>query len=156
MGGRPRRPLKVVFQAYYDPQIGEPPAPGQDFDGNAAAFVRAAASGDCDSFWRLLHPASRFVRAREGDKAKLCADLAEAYKSEPKESSLADLAQNKDAKPEKLGVTRDIGLYGLGLPSGRYMAFFLSTKLEGLPARLQQGHDHPAVMDYLSLARPSG
>jgi hypothetical protein len=141
-----------VTIGFFDPQIGTEPKPGSDFEGNLRKFVAAARQGDCETFFDLLHPVSRFIAARKGDEVKLCNDVADSYRKE--DSALHDMAADQAAQPEELGKTLDMGFYGLRLDSGRYMVFVLWTKLEGR-VPYAKGHEYPAVVDYLTLKKPT-
>ncbi|MEA2388301.1 MAG: hypothetical protein QOG41_1074 [Thermoleophilaceae bacterium] len=144
---------KADVMGFFAPQIGTRPKPGTDFEASVRRFVTAAGEGDCDTFWRLLHPASRFVAARRGDQAKLCNDVADSYRKH--DSALHDIAADRSARPEELGKTLDMGFYGLALRSGRYMVFVAWTKLRGHVA-YAKGHSYPAIVDYLTLRKPTG
>lgn len=144
---------KAVFTAAYRPQIGHKPRL-RDFAGNAQRFVRAAATRDCDGFWRLLNAGSRFVRSVNGKKAAFCKNIVVSYRD--KRSGIADLAANPDAKPEELGTVGDLGFYGVRLKSGRYLALVLSGRIQGPIDAEQKDHGNPTVAELVTVRRPAG
>jgi hypothetical protein len=102
----------------------------------------------------VLDPGSRFVEARRGGRPQLCKDMAASYKRG--DSALRDIADDRGrSKPQHLGQTPDFGLYGLNLSNGRYVAIVMSTQAQSTTAAESQGHANPAVLDYLTLRKPT-
>lgn len=143
---------KTDVMGFFRRQIGTEPPLSTNFEASVRKFALAARNGDCETFWELLHPASRLVTARKGDMVKLCNDVADSYRD--RDSALHDMAADESAEPEPLGQTRDMGFYGLKLKSGRYMVFVLWTELKN-DVPYARGHDYPAVIDYLSQTQPA-
>jgi len=144
---------KIIFAGVFDPQVGTRPRARTDFALTAARFTTAAHRGDCDTFWRVLDPASRLVVARRNDKARFCRDIAAAYRRP--QGTLPELASSPQAKPVKLGETLDIAFFGLPLASGRYVTVVESTlPTTGLSAIQRRQHTDPAVFDYLTSRAP--
>jgi hypothetical protein len=142
---------KLLYDAILRQQIGVPPR-SADFGTNARKFVRAMATRDCDTFWRLLNVGSRFVRSANGHKATFCKSIAATYKE--KAGGIADVAADPSAKPEELGATRDIGLYGVDLKSGRYLVLMLAGRIGGIADAEQKEHDDPSALELVTVRRP--
>jgi hypothetical protein len=143
---------RLLFDAILRPQVGVPPRLPHPA-ASASRFVHAIGTRDCGTFWRLLNVGSRFVRAANGQKATFCKNIALTYKQ--KAGGIADIASDPAAKPTELGATGDIALYGLGLKSGRYMVLALTGRIGGIADAEQKDHEHPSVLETVSVRRPA-
>ena len=146
------RSWRLVLAGAFDPQVGEKPKASTDFDGHAQRWVEAAKKGKCDVMWRFTDAQSRFVVARDGDLAKFCSDVSEAYKQP--EGTLKELAEAPNVRPRKLGETLDMAFYGLRLPTGRFVTLVLVTAAEDAPAKARREHRSPGVFDYVTNRKP--
>lgn len=141
---------KAVFSANFRRQIGVQPESPDVLAAHARGFVSAVAARDCDRFWLLLHVGSRFVRARDGDKARFCKGLPASYRK----GGLADLAAEPGAQPEELGTMRDTGFYGLPLRNGRYLVLVLTGPLGGIADDELKDHAIPSVIEFVTARAP--
>ena len=144
---------KVVYDAVFRPQIGLRAAyPAADT--NARAFVTAIAARSCDAIWALLNVGARFVRNSAGRKAKFCKVIAPFYR-DPK-NAFAQIRADREAVPRRLGSSRDISFYGLGLKNGRYFVLVLAGRLGGIADAEQKQHLNPSVLEFLTVRPPRG
>jgi hypothetical protein len=142
---------KLLYNAILRPQIGVPPR-SPNLAGNASRFVHAVATRDCATFWRLLNVGSRFVRSADGHEATFCKNIAATYKQ--KAGGIAEIASDPGAKPKELGATGDIGFFGLGLKSGRYLVLTLTGRIGGIANAEQKDHEDPSALELVSVRLP--
>jgi hypothetical protein len=132
------------------PQIGTQPGGASDFQSTADAFVKAVRDGDCRAFIRYTMPTSSFYEGvrtpEEGCRAVFRGrNLAPQLRDDP------------DARPERLGETRDLAFFGVATKRN-YYTLILSTKpTGGVPpevARQLRGRPNALVLDYRPNYRP--
>jgi hypothetical protein len=147
---------KVLFDAAFRPQLGQPFAYGAHGAANAEAFVAAVRKQDCEGIWRYLNVASRFVRGSGGDRARFCAGLRPVYRD--KRSAYAQIAADGEAHPQEIGKARDLAFYSLRLRNGRYLVLVMAGRfgLEGVALSEQTEHGNPSVLDFVTVRRPAG
>jgi hypothetical protein len=145
---------KVVASAAFRPQIGPPPERTAAADQNARGFVTALRRADCPLAWRGLNVASRFVRAKGGDRDAFCRDAAKQSR-DPK-SSFSQIKADPGATPRLLGRTRDFSFYSLELRNGRYIALVTTGQIGGIADDEQRQHVNPSVLEFLTVRQPRG
>jgi hypothetical protein len=144
------RSWKLLYDAILRPQIGVQPRAG--VDNNARAFVASLVTRNCPSIWRGLNVGSRFVRQANGSLRTFCKQFLPAYKQ--KGNGIADIGAHPAVKPERLGATRDIALFGLDLSSGRYLVLVLAGRIGGIADAEQKQHVDPSVLEMVTVRKP--
>ena len=139
----------IFFGTSRTPQVGQSPPDPAAFDRAAQNFFQAARDRDCGQLFKRLTNDSQYVTARGNDETKFCADLDAAY--ERRTGQLFDIAEHGTKAPERLGQTRDLGFYGLDLGNGRYITLVVAA---APAAEDTEGHDNPAVYDFLTARDP--
>ena len=145
---------RSVFNSFLRQQIGPPPDRAGEYRANARAFVALLSAKNCDRVWRLLNVASRFVRGAGGKKARFCPEFEKQFERRP--STFADLAAQPGVLPKELGRVRDAGFYSLELDNGRFLVLMLTGRIGGIADKEQAQHDHPSVIEFLTVRQPRG
>jgi hypothetical protein len=144
---------KAVFEAAFRPQIDLAPQSAARADANARRAIAAVKAGDCGGLWRVLNPASRFVRAGGGHRARYCATLPAAYRD--RDSAFAQIKADPNPALDVLGRTRDFSFYAVRLENGRYMDLVLAGALGNVGRRAElREHDFPSVLEFVTVRRP--
>lgn len=143
---------KATFQAFFRPQIGVAPALPGRADANARRAVDAIKAADCAELWRVLNPASRFVRGVNGQRAKFCSTLPPTYRL--KSSAFAQIKADAVLTLEPLGKIHDFYFYGLRLKNGRYIDMVLCGPIADVPPQEFKEHDNPTVLELATVRQP--
>jgi hypothetical protein len=146
------RSWKAAYQAIFRPQIDVAPSLAPRADANARRTVEALKTGDCTELWRVLNPASRFVRQVNGQREKFCRTLPATYRDTS--SAFAQIKANRAPALETLGRIHDFYFYALRLKNGRYMDMVLCGQLASVPRSELKQHDNPTVLELATVRQP--
>jgi hypothetical protein len=130
-----------------DPQLGTKPKASTDFQGTADAFVKAVRDRNCDQFLKYVAPGSSFFRGAKNDR-DACQAVFRGKNLAPQ------LAADKEAKPEKLGETLDLGFFGIATKKNYYTLIVTTKPRDGGPEL--QRRPEALVLDYVPNYRPAG
>jgi hypothetical protein len=138
--------FRAVGAGQLEPQIGT--ETDLDLDASITAWLAAVAAGDCNETWRLFTVDSVYVTARfPGGVTQWCTDFSAALGAAT--GRLFDLSQAAGATPTQLAALKDVGIYGIALPSGRYVTIILFSE----PGAVED-HANPGVFEFVSSRLP--
>jgi hypothetical protein len=143
---------KAAYEAIFRHQIDVARYHGKQADANARRALKALRTGDCPGLWRVLNPASRFVRGAGGRRDEYCRTLATLYRDQS--TAFAQIKADGSPALEPLGQTHDLSFYGLRLKNGRYMDMVLSGALANAPTPELTQHDYPSMLELLTVRQP--
>ncbi len=135
-----------------DPQIGTKPKAGTDYQATADAFVKAVRDKNCTQFLKYVMPNAAFFRGVRSPR-DACQVVFRGKNLAPQ------LVADKEAKPEKLGETLDLGFFGIATKRNYYTLLIQTKPVAGIPPQLRakyRGKPNALVSDYFSAYRPVG
>ncbi len=137
---------RAIGGGQLDPQIGTDTE--LDFDASITAWLAAVAAADCNEAWRLLTADSVYVTTRfPGGVTQWCTDFTAAISGAT--GRLFDLSQAPGVVPTQHAALKDIGIYGIPLPSGRYMTIVLMSE-----PGVVEDHANPGIFDFVTSRPP--
>ena len=136
-----------------EPQIGTRPRDPDAFQTTADAFVQAVRDRDCTKFLRYVMPgAGGFFRGARNPR-DACRPVLNGRNLAPQ------LRADADAKPVRLGTTRDLGFFAVATKTNYYTLFLQARPRTGVPPALAaqlRGKPPVLVTDYFPNQRPVG